>query len=84
MTEFDTENVLPEGFINLYSCNAISDEGDDIAHAMARHFGVRVWANKTGVRLWPPWRGLRGKRGVYTSPRDRLFDKTAGFDWVLP
>ncbi len=77
-------NVLPDGFIHLYSCNAISDSGSDIAHAMANHFGVKVWASKSGVSLWPPFVRVENKRGVYVNPSQRLFDKTTGFDWALP
>jgi len=84
VTEFHTANVLPEGFIHLYSCNAISDSGEDIAHAMARHFGVRVWASKSGVSLWPPLVPASWKTGVYANPLHWLFDKTIGFEWVLP
>jgi len=86
VTKLRVPDMAEDGFVHLYSCNAIGDIGYDIVSNLANHFGVPVYANQTGTSLWPPGPLPWKKTDVWANPNGygNTSDKTQGFMWLFP
>ncbi len=80
--ELTKPDMNKNGYIELFSCDAVEDGQYDIADALSRHFGVPVLASKSGVSLWPFL--INTKTGVWTHPIALKVDdfKATGFVWT--
>jgi len=84
--------MLSGGFIQIYSCGARDDsDANNIAAALADHFGVPVYASAKGVSIWPPFplqwiSPMFIKKRMWSNPAHwwENSSRSKGFGWVRP